>query len=144
MDVFKVILLFVFFVLFTILIIPPIYAIEPLDRAPAASLRLVNVSDNQVIEHLNVNQRVLVTADITNNQEDPQKFVFIVQIKNDENVIISLGWITGTLNPNQSLSTARSWTPDQPGTYLAEIFVWESLENQDALSESLSISIITS
>ncbi len=133
-----------FFVLFTVLIMPPIHAIEPLDRTPATSLRLVNVSDNQVIEHLNVNQRVLVTADITNNQEDPQEFVFIVQIKNDETVIISLSWITGTLDPNQSFSTARSWIPDQPGTYLAEIFVWESLENQDALSESLSINIITS
>jgi len=133
-----------FFVLFTILIMPPIYAIEPLDRAPATSPRLVNAFDNQVTEHLNVNQQVLVTADVTNNQEATQDFVFIVQIKNDENVIISLGWITGTLNPNQSLSTARSWTPDQPGSYLAEIFVWESLTNQDALSESLSISIITS
>jgi len=142
--VFKVILLFVFFVLFTILIMPPIYAIEPLDRAPATSPRLVNALGNQVIEHLNVNQQVQITADITNNQEIVQDFVFIVQIKNDDNVIISLGWITGTLNPNQSLSTARSWTPDQPGSYLAEIFVWESLTNQDALSESLSISIIAS
>ena len=141
---FKVILLFVFFVLFTVLIIPPIHAIEPLDRAPATSPRLVNAFGNQVIEHLNVNQQVQITADVTNNQETAQDFVFIVQIKNDENVIISLGWITGSLNPNQLLSPALSWTPDHSGSYLAEIFVWESLTNQDALSESLSISIITS
>jgi len=123
---------------------PPIHAIEPLDRAPAASLRLVDGQDNQVTEHLNVNQQVLVTADITNNQEIPQDFIFIVQIKNDENVIISLGWITGSLNPKQSLSPARSWTPEHSGTYLAEIFVWVSVDNPDALSKSLSISIITS
>ena len=141
---FKVILLFVFFVLFTVLIIPPIHAIEPLDRAPATSPRLVNAFGNQVIEHLNVNQQVQITADVTNNQETAQDFVFIVQIKNDENVIISLGWITGSLNSKQLLSPALSWTPDHSGSYLAEIFVWESLTNQDALSESLSISIITS
>jgi len=123
---------------------PPIYAIEPLDRAPASSPRLVNAFGNQVIEHLNVNQQVQITADVTNNQETTQDFVFIVQIKNDENVIISLGWITGSLNPNQLLSPALSWTPNHSGSYLAEIFVWESLTNQDALSESLSISIITS
>ncbi len=123
---------------------PPIHAIEPLDRTPATSPRLVNALDNQVTERLNVNQQVLVTADITNNQEITQHFVFIVQIKNDENVIISLGWITGSLNRNQSVSPARSWTPDHAGTYSAEIFVWESLTNQDALSESLSINIITS
>jgi len=133
-----------FFSLFTVLIMPPIHAIEPLDRTPATSLRLVDGQDNQVIEHLNVNQQVLVTADITNNQEHDQDFVFIVQIKNDENVIISLGWITGSLNSKQSLSPALSWIPDHSGSYLAEIFVWESLTNQDALSESLSISIITS
>ena len=123
---------------------PPIHAIEPLDRAPATSLRLVNAFGNQVIEHLNVNQQVQVTTDITNNQETTQDFVFIVQIKNDENVIISLGWITGSLNSKQLLSAALSWTPDHSGSYLVEIFVWESLTNQDALSESLSISIITS
>jgi len=123
---------------------PPIHAIEPLDRAPATSPRLVNAFGNQVIEHLNVNQQVQVTTDITNNQETTQDFVFIVQIKNDENVIISLGWITGSLNSKQSLSPALSWTPDHSGSYVAEIFVWESLTNQDALSESLSISIITS
>jgi len=142
--VFKVILLFVFFVLFTVLIMPPIYAIEPLDRAPITSPRLVDGQGNQVTEHLNVNKQVLITADITNNQEDPQDFIFIVQIKNDENVIISLGWITGSLDPKQSFSPARSWTPDHAGTYLAEIFVWESVDNPDALSESLSISIIAS
>jgi len=142
--VFRIVLLFVFFSLFTVLIMPPIHAIEPLDRAPAASLRLVDGQDNQVTEHLNVNQQVLVTADITNNQEIPQDFIFIVQIKNDENVIISLGWITGSLNPKQSLSPARSWTPEHSGTYLAEIFVWISVDNPDALSKSLSISIITS
>jgi len=136
--------LFVFFVLFTVLIIPPIHAIEPLDRAPITSPRLVNAFGNQVIEHLNVNQQVQITADVTNNQETAQDFVFIVQIKNDENVIISLGWITGSLNSKQLLSPALSWTPDYAGSYLAEIFVWESLTNQDALSESLSISIITS
>ena len=133
-----------FFVLFTISIISPIYAIEPLDRAPATSPRLVNAFGDQVIEHLNVNQQVQITADVTNNQETTQDFIFIVQIKNNENVIISLGWITGSLNSKQSLSPALSWTPDHSGSYLAEIFVWESLTNQDALSESLSISIITS
>jgi hypothetical protein len=75
---------------------PPIHAIEPLERATAASPRLVNALGNQVTEHLNVNQQVQITADVTNNQETTQDFIFIVQIKNDKNVIISLGWITGT------------------------------------------------
>jgi len=134
----------VFFVLFTISIISPIYAIEPLDRAPATSPRLVNAFGDQVIEHLNVNQQVQITADVTNHQETAQDFVFIVQVKNDENVIISLGWITGSLNPKQSLSPALSWTPDHLGSFSAEIFVWESLTNPDALSKLLSINIITS
>ena len=141
---FRIVLLIVFFSLFTVLIMPPIHAIEPLERATAASPRLVNALGNQVSEHLNVNQQVQITADVTNNQETTQDFIFIVQIKNDENIIISLGWITGSLNPKQSLSPALSWTPNNSGSYLAEIFVWESLTNQDALSKSLSISIITS
>ena len=67
-----------------------------------------------------------------------------MQIKDRENVVIHLVWISGELNPHQTLSTACSCRPELSGSFVAEIFVWESLINQDALSESISFDITAS
>ena len=88
-----------------------------------------------------VDQQVQIVADLTNSQDRIQNFVYIVQIEDDEGVSISLAWITGALSPNQRLSPALSWTPDKAGMYTAEIFVWESVTNPDALSPPLHLEI---
>ena len=125
-------------------IIPTSHAIDPLDRVPISSPRLEDFFQNPVSKNININQQVQIAAHITNNQEIDQKFVYIVQIKDRENVVIHLVWISGELNPHQTLSTAVSWRQELSGSFVAEIFVWESLINQDALSESISFDITAS
>ena len=88
-----------------------------------------------------VDQQVQIVADLTNSQDRIQNFAYIVQIEDDEGVSISLAWITGALSPNQRLSPALSWTPDESGMYTAKIFVWESITNPDALSPPLHLEI---
>ena len=88
-----------------------------------------------------VDQQVQIVADLTNSQDRIQNFAYIVQIEGDKGVSISLAWITGALSPNQRLSPALSWTPDKAGMYTAEIFVWESITNPDALSPPLHLEI---
>jgi len=88
-----------------------------------------------------VDEQVQITSDLTNSQDRIQNFVYIVQLKDDQGVSISLAWITGALSPNQRLSPALSWTPDKAGMYTAEIFVWESINNPDALSPPLHLNI---
>ena len=125
-------------------IIPTSHAIDPLDRVPISSPRLEDFFQNPISKNININQQVQIAAHITNNQEIDQKFVYIVQIKDTENVVIHLVWISGELNPHQTLSTAVSWRPELSGSFVAEIFVWESLDNPDALSESISFDITAS
>ena len=125
-------------------IIPFSHAIDPLDRVPISSPRLEDFFQNPVSKNININQQVQIAADITNNQEIEQKFVYIVQIKDTENVVIHLVWISGELKPHQTFSPAVSWRADLSGSFVAEIFVWESLINQDALSESTSFDITAS
>ena len=88
-----------------------------------------------------VDEQIEIMSDVTNSQDRIQNFAYIVQLKNDEGVTISLAWITGALSPNQRLSPALSWTPDKAGMYTAEIFVWESINNPDALSPPLHLDI---
>ncbi len=88
-----------------------------------------------------VDEQVVITSVVPISQDRMQIFVFLVQLMNVEGVSISLAWITGALSPNQRLSPALSWTPDKAGMYTAEIFVWESINNPDALSPPLHLDI---
>lgn len=89
-----------------------------------------------------VGKQVQITTDVTNGQDRTQPFAYIVQIQNQDGVVYSLSWITGTLDTGQSLSPSQSWMPTTPGTYTAQIFVWASVNNPDALSPPLSMKII--
>ncbi len=89
-----------------------------------------------------VNKQVQITSDVTNNQDRTQPFAYLVQIQNQNGVIVSLSWLTGSLDPGQSLNPSQSWIPTSSGTYTAQIFVWAGLNNPDALSVPLKLLII--
>jgi len=88
-----------------------------------------------------VDTQVQITADLTNNQDRAQSFAYLVQIQDENGVTVSLSWITGLLEPGQFMSPSQSWTPTSLGKYTAQIFVWESVDNPDALSVPLTIKI---
>ena len=123
--------------------IPNSYAIEVLERVPIDNPRLVNAFGAPVFTHVNVNQQVQISADITAEGYSGD-FAYIVQMRDDENRIISVSWITGNIVNGQSFSPALSWIPTETGTFTAEIFLWKSLGQPDPLSEPVSIVITTS
>lgn len=88
-----------------------------------------------------VNEQIMIVADVSNSQNIQQPFAYLTQVTNDENIVVSLSWLTGSLSPNQSLSPAQSWLPTKSGLYTIEIFVWESIDNPEALSPSLSMTV---
>nr|WP_048116248.1 hypothetical protein [Nitrosopumilus adriaticus] len=88
-----------------------------------------------------VDEQIMIVADISNNQDIQQNFAYITQVSNANNVVISLSWLTGSLSPNQSFSPAQSWIPKESGTYHIQVFVWESIDNPEALSPPLSMAV---
>lgn len=98
----------------------------------------IDTTQNKSVE---VGKQIQVAADLKNNQDVEQDFAYIVQIQDDDEVTVSLAWITGSLQPAQSFSPAISWIPDKVGDYEATIFVWESINNPSALSPTLSLKI---
>ena len=88
-----------------------------------------------------VDEQIMIMADITNNQDIPQNFAYLTQVRNDQDVVISLSWLTGSLSPKQSFSPAQSWTPNEPGVYHIQVFVWESIDNPEALSPPLAMTV---
>jgi len=100
----------------------------------------VTLADNTK-KTVEVGKQIQIAADLKNNQDVKQDFAYIVQIQNEDGVIVSLAWITGTLAPAQSFTPALSWIPNEEGRYEATIFVWESINNPSALSPTLSLGI---
>jgi hypothetical protein len=66
----------------------------------------------------------------------------LIQIKDQNDSIVSLSWMSGELSGTQNLSVSQSWLPKNSGTFLIESYVWNSLEDQIALSQSISSSVI--
>jgi len=116
------------------------YLIPPLERAVASEPKIVDHKGESISE-LSVSQQVLIQSEITNSQKKKQPFAYIVQIKDDEGVTISLSWVTGELPPKESLKAAQSWILDAQGIFSVEIFVWESIDNPTALSPVQSTTI---
>ena len=109
------------------------------------------VSDDSIIQNaqlvsqdedkVTVDKQIMVVADLSNGQDRDQNFAYIVQIRDENDVVISLSWLTGSLTPRQTFSPALSWTPTSPGIFTIQIFVWESVKNPDALSPPLLLSV---
>ncbi len=131
-------------ILILFMVINPAFGVSPLERAVVNDARLVNLSGSTLGEHILVNQQVQITAKITNTQDAIQDFVYIVQIKDENDVVVKLGWISGSLTKFQSFSPSLSWTPKNSGVYMAEIFVWDTLLHQGALTNTVTLEIITS
>lgn len=120
------------------------FALDGVQRAEVKNSRLLNSFGEALSENINTYQQVQISADVVNKQATPQTFVYIVQIVEDNGVIQKLTWISASLNPQQSLSPAISWTPTKPGTYTAQIYVWDSIKDANALAQQTQIKIIVS
>ena len=122
----------------------PAFALTELERSSIENPRLENAFEAPIVDNVNVNQQIQISSDITNHQKKSQSFVYLVQIKNEADVVVSLGWISGMLTPDQKFSPSLSWIPINSGKYVAEIFVWEGLKNHNALSEYSKLQISVS
>lgn len=116
--------LMIFIILFN-----PVFATTQLEKMNISNVRLVDASNNKLPNQINVNQQVQISADVKNNQEKNQNFTYIVQVKNQEGIVVSLGWISSTINAGQTFSPALSWAPKISDVYTVEIFVWEAADD---------------
>ena len=115
-------------------------AAGPAYMVSATNPRVVDAFGSSVAE-VSVDQQVQIAADVSNGQGFGQPFTYLVQIRDNNNVPVSLAWITGYFSPGQSMSPALSWTPDRGGTYTTTSFVWESVDNPIPLSTPVSTTI---
>lgn len=90
--------------------------------------------DNRIVGSVNVGDPVLVKLNITNTLTENRDYTYILQVKDQDRFVVSLGWSMGTLPSNNSTAAVIAWVPDAPGIYTLEVFVWKSIEEPTPLA----------
>jgi len=111
-----------------------------LQRISIEGVFVADSFDKPIFESM-VNEPIRIASMISNNQNYDQVFVFIIQVKDQEGMVVSLSWAQGQLTSNQRLGVSQPWIPTELGNYTIESFVWNSLQVPIVLSESSSISL---
>jgi hypothetical protein len=92
--------------------------------------------NNQLTNAIQVGHPGLFTASLTNNVIERQQFMYILQIKDQNNYVVSLSWVVDFLDVRESRVATVAWVPLESGTYTAQAFVWNNLEDAIPLSFS--------
>ena len=115
-------------------------SIPSLEKISNSQITLTDSSSNP-LKSFQANNRIQIVGSVTNEQNFDQKFVYLIQVKDHNNSVVSLSWMSGELSGKQNLSVSQSWLPKNSGTFFIESYVWNSLEDQIALSQPISNSI---
>lgn len=99
------------------------------DEVYLENIDIIN-SFGQKFDEIKSNQILQVAADITNPHDFKNNFVYRVEITNEEKVPVQPAkWMTGTLNPNQTLNVSLSWIPVETGTFNAIVSVGTEIDS---------------
>jgi len=113
--------------------------ISPLQRLPATNVKIVDAF-YEPIEIIHVGEFIMISADLINGIDEKHNFVYMVQIQDMQGHTVHLSWMTGSIFPEQTISTAVSWLPTIPSDYIVQTFVWNSFDGPTPLSLPTEIS----
>ncbi|MFY3739663.1 MAG: hypothetical protein HMLIMOIP_000082 [Candidatus Nitrosomirales archaeon] len=102
---------------------------------------MVDVSGSS-IDSVVTGEPILVETKVTNNIDEEQAFMYILQVKDSNDYTVMLTWIKGAMNALASMDAGISWTPEEDGNYTVEIFVWKSLEDPGLpLTKNMTVTV---
>lgn len=118
------------------LISGPCVLCPPLERMIMDEPQIFNPADKVAISvtQLDAGDTAIIRTEMTNIRNMDNKFAHITQVKDSDNVVVSLSWIRAELRANETMKAESTWIPEFPGTYVIEIFLWSDIDNPVALS----------
>ena len=76
-----------------------------------------------------VGQTITFNGIISNGDyQSIQKISFIVQVKDSQGKVVYLKWIDASISPANQVKEQLQWTPKDPGSYSAEVYVWNGMD----------------
>ena len=85
-------------------------------------------------------QVVQIAATLYNNDIVPHEYVYIVEVRDKNGVIVLIEWTTGTLGVGESTRQMVEASFLRPNSFTATILVWDGWETSTPLAEEVRIS----
>ena len=105
------------------------YSEKSVDKIKFDNIGVVN-SFGQKFDEIKTDQIIQIATDITNNNEGSYDFVYMVKITSDDGSLVQPAkWMTGTLNPEQTLNVGLSWILENRGDFIASIFIGSEMDS---------------
>ena len=96
-------------------------------------------SFGQKFDEIKQNQILQISGDITNPTASQKDFVYTVDIiDNNNNMVQPTKWITGSLDPDQTLNVSLSWIPEELGEFNAKVSLGSDV---DSILETFDLGI---
>lgn len=110
----------------------------PMERAFTSDLMIFSTTDKvprvlAYYDQLKTGDTAIIRTEITNAQNMNTPFAYLTQIKNSDEISVSLSWIRGELRANESMKAETTWIPESSGIYTVESFLWSDIDNPDPL-----------
>ena len=118
-----------------------ISSIPSTDRLNMSEFKILTQNGDAITE-LNIGKIGMIFSNIKNELDYSQEFTYIVQIKNENNDVVSLSWVSGEVRPSQELGMSISWMPQELGKYSIDRFVWNSIKGIIPLTDVVSTEIL--
>ena len=89
-----------------------------------------NSNGMPLLQNPKVGQAITFNDIISNGDyQNDQKISYIVQIKDSQGKVVYLKWISDTISPSNEIKEQLQWTPNSPGIYSAEVYVWDGMDS---------------
>ena len=114
--------------------------IPSVERIQNSEIKLVDSFGNE-LESLSTEYSMQIVGTVSNLQNFEQDFVYLIQVKDANDFVVSISWIKAQISSLQSLDVSQSWLPSKSGNYLIETSVWKSLSDPTALSPLMTTTV---
>jgi hypothetical protein len=111
------------------------------EKIETSKFRVEDLQRNEISNKIKGLKQIQLTYELSNPYNKPSEFIYLVQIKDNSEQVVSLSWLQGTIMPLQIINTSISWNPNEKGEYKAMAFVWKSLEEPTPLSPPMVLDI---
>ncbi|HSF28698.1 MAG TPA: hypothetical protein VLA53_06730, partial [Nitrosopumilaceae archaeon] len=102
------------------------------DSEPNISIEKIQTKDSSnrpILQNPIVGQKIKFVTQISNNDQKSQSYSYIMQVKDENNKVVDLRWVDGTVDPTKKKTVEIQWEPKISAKYAIEIFVWDGISS---------------
>lgn len=102
------------------------------DSEPNINIQKIQIKDSfnrPILQKPIIGQKINFVTDISNNDQMSQSYSYIMQVKDENNKVVDLQWVDGTVDPAKKKTLEIVWEPKISAKYTIEIFVWDGINS---------------